>query len=92
MSGWLMEETAVTEFEDTGCNESISCLSCPLPQCKHDDPAWYSRYKRLRSDLRVVAAMQSENLSMDETAERFSMTVRTIFRIMRRRREAIALS
>jgi predicted DNA-binding transcriptional regulator YafY len=32
--------------------------------------------------------MQSENLTVDEAAERFSVTVRTIFRIMRRCREA----
>ena len=32
--------------------------------------------------------MRLENLSVEETAERFSVTVRTIFRIMRRCREA----
>ena len=82
---------AVPEFfhyEDTGCEVSLSCLNCPLPQCKYDDPAWFQRYQRLSKDLIVLTAMQSENLTLDEAAERFSVTVRTIFRIMRRCREA----
>ncbi len=82
---------AVPEFfhyEDTGCEVSLSCLNCPLPQCKYDDPAWFQRYQRLSKDLVVLTAMQSENLTVDEAAERFSVTVRTIFRIMRRCREA----
>ena len=84
---------AVPEFfhyEDTGCEVSLSCLNCPLPQCKYDDPAWFQRYQRLSKDLIVLTAMQSENLTVDEAAERFSVTVRTIFRIMRRCREAPA--
>ena len=28
-------------YEDTGCEVSSSCLDCPLPQCKYDDPAWF---------------------------------------------------
>ena len=81
---------AVPEFfhyEDTGCEVSLSCLNCPLPQGKYDDPAWFQRYQRLSKDLIVLTAMQSENLTVDEAAERFSVTVRTIFRIMRRCRE-----
>ncbi len=84
---------AVPEFfhyEDTGCEVSLSCLNCPLPQCKYGDPAWFQRYQRLSKDLIVLTAMQSENLTVDEAAERFSVTVRTIFRIMRRCREAPA--
>ncbi len=82
---------AVPEFfhyEDTGCEVSLSCLNCPLPQCKYDDPAWFQHYRRLSKDLIVLTAMRQENLMVDEAAERFSVTVRTIFRIMRRCREA----
>ncbi len=93
MSAWLADrEDTITEFEDTGCEVSLSCLVCPLPQCKHDDPAWYRRYKRLTKDRIVLTTMQSENLTAGETAERFSVTARTIFRIMHRRREATCLS
>ena len=67
---------------------SPSCLSCPLPRCKYDDPIWFQRYQRLARDLKVLTTMQLEGLTVEKTAERFSVTVRTIFRIMRRCREA----
>ena len=77
-------------YEDTGCEASESCLNCPLPRCKHDDPAWYQRNRRRAKDFQVMYAMQLEGLSMEEAAERFSVTVRTIFRILQRCREALA--
>lgn len=82
---------AVPEFyhyEDTGCEVSASCLNCPLPQCKYDDPVWYQRNRRLTRDFKVWSAIQQDDLTVDEAAERFSVTVRTIFRIMQRCREA----
>ena len=82
---------AVPEFypyEDTGCEVSPSCLNCPLPQCKYDDPDWFQRHRRIARDLKVWSTMQSEGLTVDEAADRFSVTVRTVFRIMRRCREA----
>jgi hypothetical protein len=82
---------AVPEFyhyEDNGCEVSESCLNCPLPQCKYDDPVWYQKHRRLAKDLKVLSVMRMEKLTVEETAERFSVTVRTIFRIMRRCREA----
>ena len=75
-------------YEDTGCEVSDSCLDCPLPQCRYDDPAWYQRNRRLARDFRVVYAMQRESLTIHETAERFGITPRTVFRIMQRCREA----
>ncbi len=82
---------AVPEFyhyEDTGCEVSTSCLNCPLPQCKYDDPAWFQRNRRLARDFKIWSAMQQDDLTVEEAAERFSVTVRTIFRIMRRCRDA----
>jgi predicted DNA-binding transcriptional regulator YafY len=38
--------------------------------------------------MRVVSTMYQENLTVEETAVRFSVTVRTIFRIIRRCRDA----
>ena len=75
-------------YEDTGCEVSSSCLNCPLPQCKYDDPGWFQRNRRIARDMKVWTTMRSESLTVDEAAERFSVTVRTVFRIMRRCREA----
>ncbi len=75
-------------YEDTGCEASDSCLDCPLPFCKYDDPAWYQRNRRLARDFRILRVMAQESLSVEETAQRFSVTARTVFRIMQRCREA----
>ena len=77
-------------YEDTGCEVSPSCLSCPLPQCKYDDPVWFQKHRRIARDLKVWSTMGAEGLTVEEAAERFSVTVRTVFRIMRRCREAAA--
>jgi len=71
-------------YEDTGCEISTSCLTCPLPQCKYDDPVWFQKCQRLAKDLKVIRAMQKEDLSVEAAALKFDVTVRTIFRIMRR--------
>ena len=78
------------KYEDTGCEASDACLDCPLPRCKHDDPLWYQRNRRLAQDFQVMYAVERERLSMEEAAERFSVTVRTVFRILQRCREALA--
>ena len=75
-------------YVDTGCEASDSCLDCPLPQCRYDDPAWYQRNRRLARDFRIVHTMQKEALSIEDTAERFGITNRTVFRILQRCREA----
>ena len=77
-------------YEDTGCEISSSCLNCPLPQCKYDDPSWFQRHRRIARDMNVWSTMRSEGLSVEEAAERFSVTVRTVFRIIRRCRDAEA--
>jgi hypothetical protein len=84
---------AVPEFyhyEDTGCEISSSCLDCPLSRCKYDDPIWFQRHRRFARDLKVLTVIQSEDLTVEQAAERFSVTSRTIFRIIRRCREAEA--
>ena len=76
-------------YEDTGCEVSRSCLNCPLPRCKYDDPTWFQQYRRIARDLKVLRAMRAEGLTVEEAAQRFSVTVRTIFRIMRRSRGVV---
>ncbi len=75
-------------YEDTGCEASDSCLDCPLPQCRYDDPVWYQRNRRLARDFRIVRIMEQESLTIEEVAARFGITNRTVFRIMQRCREA----
>ncbi len=71
-------------FVDTGCEVSASCLSCPLPQCKFDDPAWYKAYRRQERDMEYLLAHKLEGLSVFEIARRCKVSPRTVHRGIRR--------
>ena len=71
-------------YRDTGCDVSPSCLKCPLPQCKYDNPGWLQREKRRERDHQVISALQSYSMSVPETATRFDLSQRTVFRILKR--------
>ena len=75
-------------YEDEGCEASPSCLTCPLPQCKHDNPTWFHQLRQARKDLLISNTIREENLTVEETAERFSLTTRTILRVLRRCQES----
>ena len=84
------DATEFYHYEDNGCEVSESCLDCPLPQCKYDNPGWYKRNRKLARDFRVLHIMEQESLTIRETAERFSITPRTVSRVVQRCREATA--
>ncbi len=71
-------------YRDDGCEVSPSCLNCPLPQCKYDDPAWYQREIRNRRDQEVLKVQKVEGLTVPQIASRFELSQRTVFRILRR--------
>ena len=71
-------------YRDDGCSVSPSCLRCPLPQCKYDDPTWFQREKRKERDGDVLATMRRNHLSVPQVATRFEISQRTVFRIMQR--------
>ena len=68
---------------DTGCDVSSSCLSCPLPLCKHDAPRGQTaRIKNAPRNLLIAEAYHSgEDTGL--IASRFNITSRSIFRIAR---------
>ena len=71
-------------YIDTGCEASMSCLECPLPRCKFDDPVWYQAYRRRERDEEIASACIYENLQAFEAANRFGVSVRTVQRALRR--------
>lgn len=71
-------------YRDDGCEVSPSCLRCPLPQCKYDDPGWFQRQKRDERDREVMAILRRGGLSVAQVAARFDLSQRTVFRILRR--------
>ena len=71
-------------YRDDGCDIFPSCLRCPLPQCKYDDPGWLQREKRRERDQNIIEAVKRDGVSISEAASRFSISQRTIFRIIRK--------
>ena len=85
----LTDEPTFYYYEDNGCEVASTCLECPLPRCKFDDMEWFAKYRRLAKDLKVAAIIRAEGMSIAEAAERFSITPRTVFRVLSRSREAL---
>ncbi|NQW16179.1 MAG: hypothetical protein HQ478_01720 [Chloroflexi bacterium] len=71
-----------TNYRDDGCVISSTCLDCPLPVCKFDAPGWLQRASRYDRDVEVVKMRFRDGLSVEEIAERFELSGRTIHRIL----------
>ena len=69
-------------YPDDGCEASSSCLTCPLPKCKHDDPIWYKQEQKKLRNIKVIQVQIDEGLNVTQLAQRFSLSERTIFRIL----------
>lgn len=83
------DETSFEHYEDNGCEVAVTCLECPLPRCKFDDMEWFGKYRRLARDLRIASIIDEEGLSIADAAKRFSITPRTVFRVLSRSRGAM---
>ena len=82
-------EPRFDHYADTGCEVAPTCFDCPLPRCKFDDMEWFYKYRRLGRYLHMASVIHSEGLSVSEAAERFSVTQRTVFRVLSRCRDAM---
>ena len=86
-----VEERGLPEhyhYRDTGCNVSPSCLSCPLPRCKYDDPAEYHRVQYEQRFRQILQVQRSGNQSAAMLARQFGLSVRTMQRALSRLKEA----
>lgn len=78
-----------THYRDDGCDLFASCLRCPLPRCRYDEPGGI---RSLLAELRdrEILRLRAEGVSVDELAQRFSVSRRSVFRILKRGvREAV---
>ena len=76
------------QYRDEGCDVSPSCLRCPLPWCKYDDPVAYHRELRLSRDREVMQVKREEGKTVPQLARHFGLSERTIHRILERARVA----
>lgn len=69
-------------YRDDGCEVCRSCLECPLPMCKYDDPGWLQRESRRSRDEAILRARREEGLSVPAVAVRFRVSTRTVHRVL----------
>ena len=81
-------------YRDSGCQEAgvSSCLDCPLPRCVEEmtaaERAALAARHREKWDVERVRVIREEGLSVEDAAERFSISPRTVWRILARTRKA----
>ena len=70
-------------YRDQGCDLYPSCLACPLPACRYDQPRWSQR-QSLRGRNRAILKAYREGQGVQALARSFGLSRRTIHRILRR--------
>ncbi|MEO6397892.1 MAG: HTH domain-containing protein [Tepidiformaceae bacterium] len=77
------------DWADTGCDLYTSCLNCPLPRCRYDDPGGAPAMLRTGRDEAILRYASQEDVSIDNLAEMFGLSRRTIFRVLKRSRRTL---
>ncbi len=81
-------------FFDDGCEITYrgntvllpSCLDCPLPICKFDNPGWIKREVTEKRN-QTIAQLNTMDWSPHAIAAEMDISVRTIFRVVKAQRE-----
>ena len=74
------------DYRDEGCDLSPSCLNCPLPRCRYDEPGGSRQLAKGPRDREVVRRRREEGASIAELARSFGLSKRTVHRIVRKDR------
>ena len=69
------------QYRDDGCDIHPQCLSCPLPRCRYDEPGGVRAMLNSYRD-RQILALRADGAAVDQIAERYSLSRRTVFRIL----------
>ncbi|MBM31400.1 MAG: hypothetical protein CL764_00925 [Chloroflexi bacterium] len=72
-----------SNYIDNGCDLFDSCLNCPLPRCRYDDPGWIQKEKIEERDMKIYRK-RKEGCSIKILAKEYNLSTRTIHRAMRR--------
>ena len=80
----LPEQSA---YPDAGCEQSPSCLECPLARCKYDDPEWRDRRDLDVRDARIVE-LREAGLTVKAVAEEVGVSDRTAYRVLLKEKRA----
>ncbi len=74
------------DYRDQGCDLAPSCLRCPLVRCRYDEPGGARKLLQGSRD-EAVWYRRGEGVGIDALAQEFSLSRRSVFRILARGRE-----
>ena len=72
-----------TDYNDKGCDLFPSCLACPLPRCRYEEPGGAAALMRSGRDASIIQMSEERAMSVDALARMFGLSRRTIFRVLR---------
>ena len=72
-------------YRDQGCDLAPSCLRCPLVRCRYDEPGGARKLLQGPRD-EAVWYRRGEGVGIDALAQEFSLSRRSVFRILARGR------
>lgn len=78
-----------TRYRDDGCDLFPRCLTCPLPHCRYDVPGGARAMLNRVRDGEIRYLRRDLGLPVDEIAQRFRISRRTVFRVLRVTRPAM---
>jgi hypothetical protein len=70
------------DYRDEGCDLFASCLTCPLPRCRYDEPGGARAMLNRVRDEEIRRLRYEAGLSVDEVSMRFRVSRRTVFRVL----------
>ncbi len=89
-SGRRPREDALPEhvnYRDEGCDLFRSCLTCPLPRCRFDEPGGARTMINVVRDQEIRRVHDTNCATVDEITRRFGVSRRTVFRVLKIRRD-----
>ena len=68
-----------SNYFDTGCKYSPTCLNCPLPICIYDDPNFFKNFIKESRDKSIFQDYE-KGMSVKELSIKYEVSIRTIQR------------
>jgi hypothetical protein len=79
-------------YRDEGCKLAASCLNCPFPRCMEERPWGRYRWTKDLRDREIVRLYCEQKGSVEDLAERFGVSTRTVKRALHSSNRMLAVS
>ena len=82
-----LDDDPTNGYPDNGCEESLTCLTCPLPMCRWDDMDWYLQLRQARRE--VWLAGLAKDYGEEDIMRHYNVGKKTLRRAVARVRRGI---